>query len=211
MAKEVRSDHRRRRTSERDHPNAIAGAIAWEALENVLPSSLRAVGPGKVHIYDKFTTGLLDQIVSRGHLPGFGKTPTTIDRKLYKELLVTPLGAIATIAAERGAFREIAAKRGFDISQRPAVLGWAFNTKDLDTWDAFLQDKVRGGEKTFDTSKEAMSRWISGHLGFLQESLGSSESTTPAESSTPSKSPVESSPPQRRSTPTRQVRGRTSD
>jgi hypothetical protein len=31
---------------------AIAGAIAWEALENALPSSWRGAGPGKIHVSD---------------------------------------------------------------------------------------------------------------------------------------------------------------
>src|SRR5262245_30224976 len=37
---------------------AIAGAIAWEALENVLGRSLRAEGPGKIHVFAHVLQGL---------------------------------------------------------------------------------------------------------------------------------------------------------
>jgi hypothetical protein len=38
---------------------AIAGAIAWEMLENPMPSSVRAVGFGKVHKFHRETLGLV--------------------------------------------------------------------------------------------------------------------------------------------------------
>ena len=55
---------------------AIASAIAWEALENVQRRSLRAVGPGKMHIYSNIT----------GALPGFPKRdalPQQIEKAGY--------------------------------------------------------------------------------------------------------------------------------
>ena len=104
-------------------PVAIAGAIAWEALQNV-HSSVKAYGPGKPHAYEiSYGPSMAEEAESLGYLPKV----SLLERI---SLLSTPEGSIKYIGAIMGAFADIEQKvRGSAamIRYRPDFLTSLFN------------------------------------------------------------------------------------
>jgi hypothetical protein len=119
-------------------PIAIAGVVAYEAIENPIPPQLqgwvRFSGPGKVH-YKEFHTAEGDpvarQVETRGYLP----RRTAVQRERF---LRTPEGAFIYIAAIMNAFAVIASSHHHAIRCRPALLATFFNAWDLPGAEQFL-------------------------------------------------------------------------
>lgn len=159
---------------------AIAGAIAWEALNNweiaghKLTHGVRAVGLAKVHVYDSkipladvFNASpdtVAKQVEDAGYLP----KQTLEDRK---RLLADPLGAITYIAAILRAFADIAAPYGFTIGKDPVILTNLFQGKDLPKWRASLDDKKKRGITTL-SGGNTMDIWVGKNLPFLEDAVG---------------------------------------
>lgn len=165
---------------------AIAGAIAWEALENwsimggKIHHGIRAVGLGKVHIYNSkipIPIGDLDtadqntvakQVEDRGYLP---KQATLADRKA---ILATPLGAIDYIGAIMRAFSDLAATYGFSIDKDPIILTNLFQGKDLDSWEARLKEKAAAGDRTL-AGGNKMDIWVGKYMRYIEDGVGPCE------------------------------------
>lgn len=119
-------------------PRAIAGVIAYEAIENPLPAQLAGVvrfsGPGKVH-YKQFHTfegnPVARQVERLGYLPRL----TILERQAA---LRKPEGAIRYIAAIMDAFADVATKNDQAIRCRPDLLVTFFNGWDIDEATQFL-------------------------------------------------------------------------
>ncbi len=162
---------------------SIAGAIAWEALENVKWSftpSRAAGGPGKIHsqtvlfgpdqLGKEFPEGR--ETVTAGFMVeemGLVPRQSEADRN---ELLKTPAGSIEYIGAIMQALAIGAAAAGFDIWRRPEVLCWGYNTYPLQFWAEHMAAKQRRGETTFDVSQNLMAAWVAGHLTYLELAVG---------------------------------------
>ena len=153
---------------------AIAGAVAWEALEN--PKTMvhiRFSGPGKVHYWDhetisgEYTHGppsLAKELEDKGKLP----KQTEEDRK---KLLETTSGAIEYIAASMNAFIELGRTRGYELNCDVPVLTFFFNSKTLAkaTAETF-------SHKTFpdplSPGTEKMGPWVKKNMAFLEDCVG---------------------------------------
>lgn len=158
---------------------AIAGAIAWEAIENrhlKNRSFLRtSVGKGKVHVRH-FSHGMpsifsegefvAKQVEDRGYLP---KPTSSADRMAT---LATNEGAITYIAAIMRAGADTAAKYGFDIYCDPPLLTQFYQSNDLDTWEAHLKSKPKGSPLV---AAETMAVWVQANLDYLEDGVGLSE------------------------------------
>jgi hypothetical protein len=167
---------------------AIAGAIAWEALENVKIWSLRSCGPGKVHSWT-WSTGLLGegetvagQVEREGYLP-------RVREKERCMILKTATGSIKYIGAIMSAFAEATEKPnshgwpGENIRVRPEILTNAYQSEDLNSWRIRLETKIAG-----DNLKPGneMAIWVRDHLGFLETAVGKPDiSNLLSKSSTP--------------------------
>lgn len=159
---------------------AIAGAIAWEALNNwgifgfKFPGGVRAVGLGKIHVYNskvplKTTEGadentVAKQVEDAGYLPA----QTLEDRK---RKLADPVEAITYIAAIMRAFIEIAAEYGFTIGRNTVILANLFQGKDLPKWRESLEEKKKTGTTTL-KGGNTMDIWIGANLVFLEDAVG---------------------------------------
>ncbi len=155
---------------------AIAGAIAWEALENVRGSLERAAGrfegPGKVHIREgkvgvaAVSTGTIvaKEVEDAGILPA----QTTDERA---KLLRTPAGSIEYVAGTMRLGAEIASRHGFDISGDPKVLCFFFNAMDTAKWEARLKAKKPGSDFVVNLP---MTEWVSDNAAFLEKAVGPS-------------------------------------
>jgi|SRR5882757_2348123 len=94
---------------------AIAGAIAWEALQNpncltpLLGGCGRSVGPGKVHYKSKRFLGEGIPVAKQIELAGYLPVQNVASRK---RILRTPEGAITYIAAIMSAYADIGSQCG---------------------------------------------------------------------------------------------------
>jgi hypothetical protein len=145
---------------------AIAGAIAWEALENVMSFSLRASGPGKVHYSTEKTWGEGDPVSKQVESAGMLPKQTMTARKA---LLATVTGAVDYIGAIMRAAADIAATSGYNISCDPVILTNLYQGKDLPAMKASFAKKkaptpLAGGNP--------MDIWVASHLAYLQEGVG---------------------------------------
>jgi hypothetical protein len=156
---------------------AIAGAIAWEMLENnkntrraTLPIwMVRSAGPGKVHLFNfsllvlpTFDT-IATQTEGRGYLPKQGFA----DRKA---LLATSSGAIKYIAAIMSAISDIADQYKFyDVRSNPVILTNVYQSKTLKTWEEHLKSKPPGSVLA---GGNTMDIWVSTHIAFLEDGVG---------------------------------------
>ena len=154
---------------------AIAGAIAWEAIENVraawTPSS---VGPGKVHIHTHRIAGentVAKQVEDRHYLP-----PKSFDDR--KKLLATAEGSITYIGAIMRAGADIAKAKGLDIADDPLVLTWFYNSKDLPGWEEHLNKRAAG--TAFKTVDNPMSKWVQDNMAALEAAVGTPHLSEPA-------------------------------
>jgi hypothetical protein len=143
---------------------AIAGAVAWELLENVRTWSPRSTGFGKVHLYNyNFRGTVAEQAESRGYLP----KKTYSERKL---ILTTPEGAITYVAGIMAAIADITTRHGFgDIRNDPVMLTNVYQSKDLDEWEAHLKKKRAGSTLA---GGNPMDIWVAKNNAFLTAAVG---------------------------------------
>lgn len=164
---------------------AIAGAIAWEMLENVKASSPISVGPGKVHIYEVVKGSLTKTLFSlasasiagdrgKGTIAQEAEELGFLPRQSYENrvaILATPSGAITYIAGMMAAIADLAGQHKFDdIRSDPVILTNVYQSKTLTTWKAALSTKTPG---TPFAGGNPMDRWVSTHLAFLEDGVGS--------------------------------------
>jgi hypothetical protein len=173
---------------------AIAGAIAWEMLKNVAGFGVRAVGPGKIHLYnsaagtvmqkmglswtwswsatgDPFAKVVAEEVEARGYLPAQSFASR-------KAMLATPEGAIRYVAAIMAAAAEIAVRCGFeDIRSNPVVLTNIFQSKTLASWEAALKARTAGAPLVAGKpgAGNTMDIWVAGHLPYLEDGVGKPE------------------------------------
>ena len=163
---------------------AIAGAIAWEALQNVrgvvAGTFGQFVGAGKSHVVVSFGWGgqdtLVKQVEDAAWLPPGEQLPRRSLEDRVK-VLETSKGAIAYIAAAMNAASYMAEKAGFpSIRKRPEVLTFFWNKKDLKTWEEHLKKKPKGTDfLTGPDPKKDMDRWVAENLNYLEDGVGEPE------------------------------------
>ena len=176
---------------------AIAGAIAWEALENVagtFKGSARkaagiTVGPGKLHMVE---VGVWAVAGSSLLLPALSDddtwpkavetaglmTPQTLDDR--RALAATDGGAILYVAASLDLIATIYEKAGSpgvcspSIRHNPLVLTNVYNAKGPMTWEARVK-AIKPGETLSAGTPGAGNRmdiWVAGHLQYLEDGVG---------------------------------------
>ncbi len=162
-------------------PVAIAGAIAWEALENVKEEPIDRInawsGPGKVHyklnvkqLYDKNeqvlpyllnTLTVAEQVEIAGYLP----ESTEVDRR---EILSSTSGSIEYIGAIMRALADVPKKIGYNIDNDPSKLSYFYNVKDLNEIKEWAKDKKYPDPIII---AEKMGPWVKNNLDYLKAAL----------------------------------------
>jgi len=148
---------------------AIAGAIAWEALQNPHSWSLRAVGVAKPHSWD-FSLHPSDTLVKQVEDAGILPKQSYAGRK---RLLSTLSGGITYIAGAMKAAADMTEGAGLgSIRCRPEILTNFWNGWDLVRWRAHLAQKKAGD--SFVTGNR-MDKWVASHLTYLEDGVGQPE------------------------------------
>ena len=153
---------------------AIAGAIAWEALQNPSSHSARASGPAKVHAWDfpdnpvtpirRWAISWVDAVELSGRLP----RRTLAEREA---ILATPQGAIEYIGAIMDVAASTAEFHGWDVREQPAILAYAFHARNLVTWNDTVENKQPSDD--FQLPRHLMGGWVADHLPYLEQIVGS--------------------------------------
>lgn len=165
---------------------AIAGAVAWEGLQNVAPLPLKFEGPGKVH-YDDGSAA--DQVEQLHYLPAAANWGDRLMRLLQADW------ALRYIAAIMGAYADLSDKAGSGaIRGRPEILTTLYQGVSIDknlipsgpfftsigvkdsqtairplNASAYFSYKARTGQP-YQPNAE-MGSWVQKNLGYLTNSL----------------------------------------
>jgi hypothetical protein len=151
---------------------AIAGAIAWEALENVRDwywqGFARFQGPGKVH-YKEFHTEegapVAKEVEQRGYLP-----QRSMEQR--RDIVASPAGATEYIAAIMEAYADEAALASYNIYYDPAILATFYN-------GVKVAPNLKAAREYFQTKRypqklqpNQMGQWIISHLAKIEAAVG---------------------------------------
>jgi hypothetical protein len=145
---------------------AIAGAIAWEALNNPQAASFKAVGPGKMHL-----------VAEKGDIPWpdfierTGRMPPLTDKQREEKLKESSV-AIDYIGALMDIVSEDAAKRGWDIRGNAAILGQIYHAFSPLKWKKHIAAKPAASQ--WEVVPGTMGVWIPANRSFLEKAVGKS-------------------------------------
>ncbi|MDX2151114.1 MAG: hypothetical protein SFV54_10285 [Bryobacteraceae bacterium] len=153
---------------------AVAGAIAWEALQNIKGAFGVWPGPGKVHalatkkifgvsVPNPFGKSVAEEVEELGYV----RRQSGIKAR-YKALKDTET-SVAYIAAIMRAAADVAEQNGFVMNNNPVALTEFYQGWDLDRWRSHMSRKKRGS--TFE-GPDAMPRWVSQNLDYLEDAVG---------------------------------------
>ena len=163
---------------------AIAGAIAWEALQNpncltlLLAGCGRSVGPGKVHYKSKRFLGegrpVAKQIELAGYLP-----PQNVASR--KRILRTPEGAIAYIAAIMSAYadignqcgiRELRTRQDLILVQPYQGVRRVGELDELESWRLAMKRHSERGTRL--APDNPMYHWVNecSNIAFIESAIG---------------------------------------
>jgi hypothetical protein len=148
---------------------AIAGAIAWEALNNVRSwygaGFARFRGPGKVHYKEGYVfegEPVAKQIETAGYLSKKSKEGR-------EKILSTIRGSITYIGAIMRAFADVALTAGYQLSCNPPMLTTFFNAWDLNQVKALFKKKKAPQVLT---PNDEMGGWVKKNLSYLEKAIG---------------------------------------
>ncbi|MDF2736388.1 MAG: hypothetical protein K0S93_244 [Nitrososphaeraceae archaeon] len=152
-------------------PVAIAGAIAWEALENVKDSSPgeivnRWAGPGKVHWKNFWWQ--IDATTTAEDTENFGYLPTKTEEERRK-ILSTVSGSIEYIGAIMKANADAIAVGGYNINYDPPLLTLFYNAWDLEDIIELGQSKKYPAKLSIEGNP--MANWVKKSIEYLKTAL----------------------------------------
>ncbi len=153
-------------------PEAIAGIIAWEALNNVKPApDMPSYGVGKVHAFELSGESLAVAVERLGYVPNL-----FLLQRIEK--LKTVAGSIKYIGGILDAFSDIAESVGSQAKLRTraeilATLYQGISRNNvpvrLNNAADYFKEKVRTGE-SYSPNAE-MGTWVSKNIAFLKRAL----------------------------------------
>ena len=148
---------------------AIAGAIAWEALENPRAwfgfGFARFRGPGKVHYKEGHIfegEPVAKQVEEAGYLP-------KVTKEERERLLSTATASIAYIGAIMKAFADVAASAGYYLNCDPPMLTTFYNAWDLNGATELFKKK-KAPDKL--TANDQMGQWVEKNEPYLVGAVG---------------------------------------
>lgn len=156
---------------------AIAGAIAWEALENPYPIENPLFGRdrivGKIHIpkddNDANNASFFWSVAAevRGYMPRRRADERRRLLEIDDGLAIEYIGAIMALIADD------AHEYGVEIRRMPGALAWTYQTLHPWEWPAKLWDKRRDSLRgvTMGLPTDTMGWWVNQNLPYLESAL----------------------------------------
>ncbi|MCI9870557.1 hypothetical protein [Arthrobacter humicola] len=143
---------------------AIAGVIAWEALENPQGWSVSSHGAGKMHEDPELWAGAVGKLFYGNPEAGvwdlhvFGRKPGV---------------AINYIGAALFLIAQAAKKAGYNISYSPGILSQAYHGHSPASWERKMSMKKPG--EPFELVPGSMGLWIQQNSDYLERAVGQPE------------------------------------
>jgi hypothetical protein len=146
---------------------AIAGAIAWEALENPEAQSFKSVGPAKIHLEgESGQLGWPEAVEITGRV----KKTTPAMRRL---LLARPEVAIDYIGAIFDLVATVGEAKNWNIRNSPEVLSQVYHSRTAEQWIQFL--KTKPANAPFTIVPGTMGDWLYRNRPYLESAVGPAE------------------------------------
>lgn len=146
---------------------AIAGIIAWEALENPQAFSAKSVGPGKMHLVGEGgEMSWPEAVEDTGR-----KKPT--NKYSRKADLAKPDVAIDYIGAALDLAATIAEHYGWNIRNSPEILGQVYHSRTAEAW--IRQMSTKPANAPFLITPGMMGEWIQKNQSYLEAAVGKPE------------------------------------
>jgi hypothetical protein len=145
---------------------AIAGIIAWEALNNPQVTSNKSVGVGKLHLVAEPGDISWPEAVENA-----GKMPKLTLAERYEFLQNSRL-CMLYIAATLDLICEEGEKYGFNLRSSPGILGHIYHSRPPRKWAA--QIKAKKITEPFALQPGGMGAWISDNQKYLESAVGTS-------------------------------------
>lgn len=167
---------------------AIAGAIAWEMLQNVKSGPGIDVGPGKVHTFQGDKKSIIKTFLMlawhayiSGDM-GVGTWAKDVEGKKYlgpqsdtsrRRILSSPEGAITYIGAIMADIADTCDKYGRqNIHGDPVILTNVYQSRSPEEWENMLKrlpksHRFAGGNP--------MDTWVASHMSFIEDGVGRSQ------------------------------------
>lgn len=146
---------------------AIAGAIAWEALENPEAQSLKTVGPGKIHLEGEAGQLGWPEVVEE---TGRVKPTTPAMRRL---VLAKPEGSINYIGAIFDFIAEVGEAKDWNIRNNPEILSQVYHSRTAEQWIDFMRTKPANAP--FTIVPGTMGDWVYRNRVYLESAVGPAE------------------------------------
>jgi hypothetical protein len=159
---------------------AIAGAIAWEALQNPKDSltqelrtatgTARFSGPGKVHYKESVspTTSLTPPGTTAAiEIEQRGKLPVRTEEQ-RRQILATTAGALRYTGAIMREFSDVAARSGYYLDCDPPSLTTFFNAWDIAEAEALFSRR----RAPMPIVPNEMGTWVTENMTFLEHAVG---------------------------------------
>ena len=161
---EIARDSARWRVS----PKAVAGVVAYEAIEDPLPGQFARIfrfsGPGKVHYKEYFTSEgepVAKQVEDIGYLPRLTETQR-------KKRLSNSAGAIQYICVIMRYYSDIAASHHLVLSDNVGALATLYSAWSPASYKRYLQSD-RGRQGLFTPNN--VGEWVLTNISYLDAAL----------------------------------------
>ena len=145
---------------------AIAGVIAYEALENPMTVPFSSAGPGKMHVEGKSGMGWPE-----AYERSIGLTP--FPPYFRREILRKPGTAIEYIAGSMDLASKSAEKYGWNIRNDPGILGLVYHAWEPESWKKHMSKKA--ADTKYSIQPGTMGQWILDNQEYLEKAVGRPE------------------------------------
>jgi hypothetical protein len=145
-------------------PEAIAGAIFWEALENPYHRSFSRLGPGKVHVTETFGKSEAEKVEEEGRI-----APVPKDAEERSTRLHDPKTAITYIAAIMRRHADNYLKiAGVDISRNVGVLCTLYQGGNSEARAQRLADRRKLDPRAEPQAGDEMGPWVEANIATIR-------------------------------------------
>jgi hypothetical protein len=149
-------------------PEAIAGALLWDPLENPYRRRVLRLGPGRVHPREMVRRSEAEKVEARGLISVKGGSTLGRMRRLRQ-----PRWAIRYIAAIMRMHAENYSRfAAVDVAGDPAILCTLYQGGRSEARAARLASRRRTDPRVRPTPGDEMGLWVQRHLSFIRELLG---------------------------------------
>jgi hypothetical protein len=146
---------------------AIAGVIAYEALENPQLATIKSEGVGKMHLIAE-----PGEITWAEAVEAAGKMPKLSQEERFQRFRDSRV-ATKYIGAALDLIAEDAEKRGWNLRGSPAVLGQIYHSWTPDQWSKHISAKPVN--QPFEITPGTMGEWIGINQQYLEKAVGKSQ------------------------------------